>query len=508
MPSAVRAPQVGTGRLRSPLSRGERAAWPLLLLLVAGCQKPVFFPAEPMEAPEQPAPRSLYDTDGDGRGDFSMLRNERGRVDRVAYDRTGEGTFPEVVDLDAVRFAQCRHLVILLDGVGYDLVREYYEAGHLRLFHPPSRVIAPYPTLTDPCIEDLFAYLPVKGFEAEYYDHKAGRIVGGSRAYLSGENTPYNRLLHYRADLILDAVAYVMPWQVYGKEINDSKRLFDRRQTREVRVYYVSSAGVGTKMGAEGHRMCLGKVEQLVNQVVWETRGLVKVTLLSDHGHSYTPARRVPLEDHLEARGWRITERLQGEKDVAYVRFGLETYAALSAKRPDLLAKDVADCEGVELVSHTAKDGVIVLAPGGEYAAIGHKGGRFSYEPGRGDPLKLKDILAKLQADADGYYDADELLAATATHVWPAPLQRLWRAHFALVENPADVIVSLANDYYSGSGGFARFAKVASTHGGLNHRNSTAFILSTVGPLPPVMRSADVPRNMKALTGADWPGAR
>jgi hypothetical protein len=474
----------------------------------AGCRKPVFFPLGPIETLQRPLPRSAYDTDGDGRGDYFTFRNQAGRIDRIAYDPNGGGRNPQIVPLDALGFPQCRHLVLILDGVGYEVVRDFYDSGHLRLFHPPSRVIAPYPTLTDLCFEDFFGYVPVKGFEAEHYDHKAGRMAGGSWAYLRGENTPYNRLLHYRANMIWDAVGYVFPWQVFGKEINDSKRLFDRRRTQEVRAYYVSSAGVGTKRAAEGHRMCLRKVEQLVNQVVWETRGLVKVTLFADHGHTYTPARRIPLEEHLRRRGWRLTKRLRSGRDVAYVRFGLETCAALSTKHPAQLAGDVVECEGVELVSYAARDGVVVLAPGGGSAAVRHRHGRFRYEPHKGDPLELKGILKRLKGDKDGYHDADELMRATAGHVYPAPLQRLWRAHFALVENPADVIVSLADEYFSGSRTFGRFTKVTSTHGGLNARNSTTFIMSTVAPLPAVMQSKDIPRHMRKLTGGDWPGSK
>ncbi len=475
---------------------------------LAGCQKPVFFPASPLEAAQAPSLVSSYDTDGDGRADYFAHHDPNGRVDRIAYDRTGDGRPDETVDLDALALDRCRHLVIVVDGIGYDLLKQFYDAGHLRLCHPPSRVIAPYPTLTDVCFEDFFAYVPCQGFEAKYYDHKAGRVVGGSGAYLRGDNTPYNRLLHYRANLIWDAIGYVLPWQVFGKEINDSKRVFDRRRTQEVRAYYVSSAGVGTKRGAGGHRDCLRKIEQLVNQVVWETRGLVKVTLLADHGHSYTPAKRAPIEEHLKRRGWRLTERLKGKRDVAYIRFGLETYASFATKSPSELSADLVECEGVELASHAANDAVLLRCPQDGRAVIRERSGRFRYEPTGGDPLKLKPVLAKLTPDRDGYYDADELLRATATHVYPAPLQRLWRAHFALVENPADVIVSLADEYFSGSRTFSKFAKVASTHGSLNYRNSATFILSSIGPLPPVMRSRDVPRHMKALTGRDWPAAK
>lgn len=476
--------------------------------LAAGCRKPVFFPAEPLPPSGDKADGRAYDVDGDGRAEYFTFRDAAGRVDRVGYDTDGDARADVVVGLDAVPLARCRHLVIVLDGFGYDLVRQFRDAGHLRLFHPPSRVIAPYPTLTDVCMEDLLGYIPCPGFEAEYYDRKAGRIAGGSMAYLRGDNAPYNRLLHYRADLILDAVAYVLPWQVYGKEINDSKRLFDKALTQELRAYYVSSAGVGTARGADGQRACLRKVEQLVNQVVWETRGLTKVTLLADHGHSYTPARRVPLEDHLKGRSWRITERLRGPRDVAYIRFGLETYASLATDSPAELAGDLVACEGVELATYAAGETAVVLAAGGASAVIRQKAGRFSYEARRGDPLGLKDILARLSPDGEGFYDAEDLLKATALHEYPAPLQRIWRAHFALVENPPDVTVSLADGYYSGSTGFAAFSRVASTHGGLNRRNSTTFIMSTIAPLPPLMRSRDIPRHMRSLTAGDWPASR
>jgi len=482
----------------------------LLVTLVSagGCRKPVFFPAQTHFPMPSHFVGRAYDVDDDGRPDFFLLPGKGGRFDRIAYDRDGDWRADETVRLDAIPLAHCRHLVIILDGFGFDLVKAYRDKGGLRLFHPPSRVIAPYPTLTDPCLEDLLGYTPCRAFEAEYYDHRAGRMAGGSGRYLRGENAPYNRLLHYRADLILDAIAYLKPWEVFGKEVNDAKRRFDKGDVKEMRAYFVSSAGVGTRKGADGQRMCLGRIEQLVHQVVWETRGLTKVTMMADHGHSYTPAKRVPLEKHLKSKGWRLTSRLRGEKDVAYVRFGLETYVSLAARKPAALAGDVIGCEGVELASYADGDRAVVLGRDGAKAVIARRAGRFSYTAEAGDPLKLKAVLAKLTADKDGFHDADKLLAATVGCEYPAPLQRIWRAHFALVEDPADVIVSLTDEYCSGSKGFGGFVDVASTHGGLNAANSTTFIMSTIGALPPVMRSADVPRHMKALTGRDWPAHR
>jgi len=471
-----------------------------------GCQKPVHFPAEPLaEVAQRLHATGAYDTDRDGRADFFTYADTAGRINRIGYDNSGDGRSDVTIDLDAIEFKRCRHLVIILDGVGYELVKKHYDAGGLRMFFPPSRVVAPYPTLTDLCLEDALGYIPCRAFEAMYFDRRANKLVGGSWAYLAGKNEPYNRLLSYRANLIWDAIGYVAPWAVFGKEINDVKRLFDKARSQEMLSYFVSSAGVGTRMGADGHRMCLKRVEQLVNQVIYETRGLSKITILADHGHSYTPARRIELESYLRKKGWRLSKSLNAPKDVVYIRFGLETYASFAVRDPAALAADLLGCKGVELASYAEKDAVVVLDSSGGRAVIRHKNRRYKYEPAAGDPLKLKDILAKLKPDADGYFDAEELLQATATHIYPAPLQRLWRAHFALAENPPDVIVSLADEFYSGSKSFGQAVRIASTHGGLNYRNSVTFIMSTAGPLPPVMRSADIPKHMKKLTGENFP---
>jgi hypothetical protein len=303
----------------------------------------------------------------------------------------------------------------------------------------------------------------------------------------------------------LDALGYLWPEQVFGKEINDSMRAFAQGGTQEFIAYYVSSAGVGTQQGAAGQRRCLERVEQLVNQAIWQARGLVKVTLLADHGHSYTPATRIPLEPYLAGKGWRLVESLQKPRDVVYVRFGLETYASFATNQRAGLAAVLIAAEGVELASYAEGDAVVVLGRGGGKALIRRKDGRFKYEALAGDVLKLKDLLAGLKGDADGFFDEDALLAATVEAEYPDPLQRLWRAHFGMARNAPDVIVSLEDRFYSGSATFAAAVNIASTHGGLNRANSTTFIMSSAGALPPFMRSADVPRNMSRLAGQPWP---
>jgi hypothetical protein len=186
-------------------------------------------------------------------------------------------------------------------------------------------------------------------------------------------------------------------------------------------------------------------------------------------------------------------------------RLGLVTYAGFWARRPAELASDLAGCEAVDRVSYLEDGGVVVLDTHGGRARIEHRDGRFAYRPLSGDPLGLEPILVGLAPDAQGYYEAGDLFRATAAYSWPDPLRRLWRAHVELVDKPPDVVVSLKDAWYVGSGFLSRLVSIQSTHGGLNYANSAAFVFSTAGPLPETLRTEDLPAAMRSLTGRPWP---
>ena len=490
-------------------SRELSFAVAILLGILAGCQKPMHFPAESMAASAKEAGAfAAYDAGGKGVAEFYMFTDANGRINRLGYDLNGQPKAMRNVDLDTLDKKNFRHLVIILDGFGYDVVKDYYDHGGLRVFYPPSRVIAPYPTLTDVCMEDALGYVPCAGFEADYYSHSQGHEVGGAADYLKGVDEPYAKLLQYRANILWDPLSYVWPWAVFTKEINDAKKAFDENKTHEMLAYFVSSAGEGTKYSAQGQLKCLERVDQLIHQIYWETHGEISITLFADHGHSYTPGTRIPLEGFLQQRGWCLTDQLKKPRDVVFIRFGLETYASFCTAQRKELAEDLIQAQGVELASYAQDQSVIVLGKDGQKATIRHGKGGYSYEPSQGDPLKLKGILAGLTADKEGFYSEEDLFRATLTHEYPSAPQRLWRAHFDLVKDPADVIVSLENKYFSGSKAMAAFAKVASTHGSLNRTNSTTFIMSTIAPLPPAMRSRDILQHMQQITGEKFPSRK
>ncbi len=477
----------------------------VLCLLVSGCQRHLRFQLKEVVSPRNSGVCNHYDSTGDGQPDFFTFADSSGRISRIGYDNDVDAAPDIIVNLDEIPAARCRHLVLILDGFGYDLLKRCYDSGKLRMFHPPSRIVSPYPSVTEVSMSAIFGSSPPRAMQSRYFDRKTNSMVGGVMDYMKGRNEPFAASLTHRAPQHVDVLSYLLGIPMFNSELNTVKRLFDKHRSREVIAYFVSSAGVSVRDGAAGQMECLYELDRFVTEVLWQSRGLVKVTMFADHGLSYEKVEWLDLEKHLADRGWLLKDHINGPRDVVLSTLGIVTYACLSTRRPCALSEDLITCRGVDLVSYARKDAVEVLTRDGGRAVIRAQGGRFIYEPLLGDPLMLTPILDRLETDEHGSYNSEDLLRATATHVYPAPLRRLWEAHFCRVENPPDVIVSLNDHYCSGPPQFSGMVRITTTHGSLNYRNSVTFLMSTAGTFTPVMRSCDIRKQIGRLLDNPWP---
>ena len=198
----------------------------------------------------------------------------------------------------------------------------------------------------------------------------------------------------------------------------------------------------------------------------------------------------------LENGGYRWARSLRDSRDVVGIGYGLVTYAAFYTMDP----KGVGECllrhDDVEFVCYRDGAGIVIRNRDGR-ARITKGANGLVYDSSAGDPLGLDGVLETLRAagkvSAAGEIDGAALFAATLDREYPDPLARLWESFHGLVENPADVIADLRDGTCHGSRFFeAMIGKVASTHGSLNRRNSTTFVMTMLGPLPPAMRTAEV----------------
>jgi hypothetical protein len=217
---------------------------------------------------------------------------------------------------------------------------------------------------------------------------------------------------------------------------------------------------------------------------------------MSDHGHNNERGVRISIRHALTDLGYRVTQRLVEPSDVVVPTFGMVTFAAVHTTFPQRVAGDLVGVEGVDLTCYLdGSDRVVVVSSTGR-ARISKSPAGYRYEAEFGDPLRLGAILNKLaaqnQVDADGFVGDRVLFEATADHRYPDGVHRLWRAFHGVTEHTPDVLVSITDGWYAGSGFMSRMLDLAAAHGNLETLSSNAFVMTTAGRLPPVLRMEDL----------------
>ncbi|HUU97652.1 MAG TPA: hypothetical protein VM487_18100 [Phycisphaerae bacterium] len=477
-----------------------------------GCASQPSFPA-PIEVRAETNETVLaFDTDRDQRADFWQYQRPGGRKHALAYAAERSEQPGERIDLDAIDPAECPHFVIVLDGVPFELVDQLYREGHFRFFHPPAKVICGFPSMTDLALNEFFHTGRCLAYEALYFDRRANRLTDGTAVYLSARNSRWLEQMDYRCSFWWDAQAYLNPQALFDHEINGIIRTFRSIEDGERYAYTVGTAGLGTRGGREAILKYLRTVDRLCEQIVFERRGRVKITLTADHGHNLVENRRISFRKALEGGGYRQAKSLREPRDVVPISYGLVTYTAFYTNDPAGVANCLVGHEDVEFACYPADDAVIVCDRTG-HARITKGETGFVYDTREADPLKLNPITEQLRRDgrlaADGGIDDESLFSATVDHYYPDPLARIWAAFHESVENPPDLIANLRDGACYGSRFFhAMIGNVASTHGSLNRANSTTFVLTTLGELPPALRPHDLLPALEILRSEPQPRSR
>ena len=267
------------------------------------------------------------DTDGDKKADFWQFQAIGGRKHAIAYPN-GNGEPGERIALDRIDASECPHYVILLDGVPFELVDELYRDGGFRFFYPPARVICGYPGMTDLALSQWLHAGRCRGYQAQDFNRKTNRLDGGSGTYLQASNSPWVEKVDYRCSFWWDGLAYLNPQAVFDHELAGTRRTFRGIDSGEGYAYFVGTAGLGTRGGREAILKYLRSIDRLCEQIIFERRGHVKLTVSADHGQNLVECHRLSFRESLEACGYRQTKSLRSPQDVVPVAYGLVTYAA------------------------------------------------------------------------------------------------------------------------------------------------------------------------------------
>lgn len=423
-----------------------------------------------------------------------------------------------------------RYLLICMDGVGYGLAAEMHRKGELKNFQPPAPLIVAFPSDTNPALVEILAPLgapPARGYEDYYFDPAANRMRGGVLHRFTRKDfvaRTYRDLFDYHPHPVRMTVEYaapvVGPWLNGAVNLERMKAEF-RKSTEPVFLAYFDATD--TAMHLSGRwlvRQQLRAVDNWVGELRAESKLPVEVIIFSDHGNDLGRLRRVNLAPALERAGFRVEGKIRDARSVVAPEFGLISNAALytAPGREAAAAEAVRRVRGVDFAVYREGDSVVVVSRRGR-ARIDRRetpeGVRFRYWQQLGDPLELESIVRELDArgrrDLDGFIAEDDWLRATAAHVYPDPLRRLWNAFHSLVAQPASVLVSFDDGYYTGSLWLNLFAWMQATHGSLRRGQSLGVVLSTTPALfppgaPPFTGENFLPRVL-SLIAAERAGA-
>ena len=328
------------------------------------------FPATPLS---RSSAGWFYDVHHTGAADFALLPDENGKLDILAYDN-GNHRLEYQYRLSNFRDEDVPHLIVLLDSIPYHAVMEHYQAGDFPFFDPPQKVIAPFPAMTEVSFEALFHGPPLPGLLDYHFDREANDTVNLVWSRVWGYQHPFELRYDYELTYADAGISYLDPRPWYAAEMAKIKKAVDENPSRITVAYVVGSSGMLSKFGKQGLEECLSQFQQLCLQLLYERRGAIKISVLSDHGHNLMRSRNMPVQKTLEDAGFHCAQELHGPKDVVLELNGLVTFASMYTSQPAKVAQVMLTRPEVELGMYMEGDRVIVRSAAGTAAIDGREG--------------------------------------------------------------------------------------------------------------------------------------
>lgn len=404
-----------------------------------------------------------------------------------------------------------RRLLLCLDGVPLEVVKAAQGRGLFENFKAPSRLLSPFPTMTNIALSTMLRASAPLGYESLYFDRQRREMRGGVGKYI-GRRTPdkvpssYMDELDYQEPLPFEYLVYVAPEMVWRADMRRFRERFTLAPPQD--DYFAFLKGTDGLLHIRGRGpldVALQSLDKILRDIQAACGTETEIMLFSDHGMNLEENRRVNLQTHLRACGYEIATAFSGRaaRRVALPAFGLIGFSALYCADEEaaaVLADTLIELEGVDFSLFREGSEVVVVKGVGGTARIHRRQAErgsvfYRYEQIENDPLQLKEIAGALlesgEMDDDGYASDEAWLARTHDHIYPDALDNLYESlRGGRVRHPADVLVSLKDGYYYGSTIFSRFVRLAATHGNAMRSSTSAFMMSTHRTLPTAIRAS------------------
>ena len=378
-----------------------------------------------------------------------------------------------------------RRLLLCLDGVPHKLIELAKSRGLFDGFGVPTRLLSPFPTMTNVALSAMLGASPPAGYESLYFDRAAGELRGGIRKYL-GRRTPdkipssYMDDLDYQEPLPFEFLIYVAPEKIWRADMQRFRERFrNAPQNRDYFAFLKATDGLLHAQGPERLAIALESLDKILREVQQHCGAETEIVMFSDHGMNLEENRRANLASTLQRRGFRVV----------IPAFGLCSYAAVYCQDADKIpevARACTEVTGIDFAIYKDRAAVVIETDRGR-ARIEYQPASESYRYLKlsGDPLDLGSF--------DDVYKTESFwFERTAGHRYPNAVPNIYKSLFTRrVKHTADILISLKDGYYCGWTPFGRFVRLAATHGNALQASSNAFLMSTHRQFPPFVRADD-----------------
>src|SRR5262245_10337919 len=271
-----------------------------------------------------------------------------------------------------------RRLLLCLDGVPHKIIESAKQRGMFDAFHKPTRLLSPFPTMTNVALSAMFAATPPAGYESLYFDRNTRQMGGGVRKYIV-RRTPdkipssYMNAFDYQEPLMFEFLIYVAPERVWRADMRRFReRFLDAPQKRDYFAFLKATDGLLHAQGPERLNVALAALDKILKEIRRTSGDETEIVLFSDHGMNLEENRRVNLVTHLTRRGFTVGgQPSKTQQSLSIPAFGLCSYVAIYCGDEDLIpeASDaLIELPGVDLVVLRDGDAVTLKSSRGTAA--------------------------------------------------------------------------------------------------------------------------------------------
>src|SRR5215216_3361797 len=213
--------------------------------------------------------------------------------------------------MDINQQSRPRRLLLCLDGVPHRLIEHAKSRGLFDSFATPTRLLSPFPTMTNVALSAMLGASPPAGYESLYFDRAAGELRGGVRKYL-GRRTPdkipssYMDDLDYQEPLPFEFLIYVAPEKIWRTDMQRFRERFKAApQNRDYFAFLKATDGLLHAQGPARLAVALESLDKILREIQSYCGYQTEIVMFSDHGMNLEENRRVDLKSTLARHGFQ-----------------------------------------------------------------------------------------------------------------------------------------------------------------------------------------------------------